>query len=370
MLFRSDLIIVEGAGSPAEVNLRAGDIANMGFAIKADVPVILAADIERGGVIASIVGTAQLLEPDERRLLHGYIINKFRGDPSLFDNAHPILHDYTGLTNYGVVPWFAQAKDLPEEDVLGLKGAVKDKPVINIAVPHLPRIANFDDLDPLRMEPKVNLHICDISEPLPAAMDLVILPGSKSTISDYLALKRHGWIDDLRQHHRRLGMILGLCGGYQMLGRTIADPNGIEGPARSINGLGLLDVHTTLSGDKTVRPTQATCPLFDATAQGYEIHLGRTFGPDCDRPFLTGLNNGRDDGAISADGLTMGTYLHGLLHNDRLRAALLERARRGSASDLLVEARIDQALDGLADHLEHCLDLDGLRALAARRGQN
>ncbi len=237
----ADLVLIEGAGSPAEVNLRAGDIANMGFARAAGVPVILAGDIERGGVIAQLVGTVLLLEPEERGLLRGYLINKFRGDPALFDEAHPVIETHTGLRSLGVVTWFEQARDLPKEDMLGLAELAsmsRGDGAITVAVPRLPRIANFDDLDPLAAEPDVDLRVLEPGEPMPAATDLVLLPGSKSTLADLVALRAAGWDIDILAHVRRGGWVLGLCGGYQMLGRTIADPLGVEGTPGTVGGPG------------------------------------------------------------------------------------------------------------------------------------
>ena len=231
----ADLVLVEGAGSPAEVNLRAGDIANMGFAVRANVPVLLAADIERGGVIAQIVGTALLLEDEERALLRGCIVNKFRGDPALFDTAYPIIQAKAGIPCLGVVPWFRGAADLPAEDVLGLRSE-RRAGGIRVVVPRLPRIANFDDLDPLAQEPDVSLEVVEPGRPLPQGADLVLLPGSKATIADLAALRREGWDIDIQAHRRQGGAVLGLCGGYQMLGRSVADPERRRRPPRDRPG--------------------------------------------------------------------------------------------------------------------------------------
>ena len=285
----ADLVLVEGAGSPAEVNLRAGDIANMGFARAAGVPVILAGDIERGGVIAQLVGTVLLLEPEERALLRGYLVNKFRGDPALFDEAHPVIEAHTGLRSLGVVTWFEQARDLPKEDMLGLSelaGAGRGHGAITVAVPRLPRIANFDDLDPLAAEPDVDLRVLEPGQPVPAATDLVLLPGSKSTLADLAALRAAGWDIDILAHARRGGWVLGLCGGYQMLGRTIADPLGVEGAPGAVAGLGLLDVDTVLAPLKALALRAARDIATGESVRGYEIHMGRTDGPGRERPML------------------------------------------------------------------------------------
>jgi adenosylcobyric acid synthase len=245
----ADLVLVEGAGSPAEINLRAGDLANMGFARAADLPVVLVGDIDRGGVIAALIGTHALLDRADRAQLKGYMVNKFRGDPSLFDDAHAIIETRTGMRGYGVVPWFERARLLPAEDILGIeeRASTAAGRAIRIAVPRLPRMANFDDLDPLAAEPDVDLRIVPPGEALPGDADLVILTGSKATLADLEALRAEGWDVDLHAHVRRGGAVLGLCGGFQMLGRVVADPNGIEGPPGEAPGLGLLDLETTLS---------------------------------------------------------------------------------------------------------------------------
>ena len=248
----ADIVLVEGAGSAAEINLRDGDIANMGFAEAADVPVVLVGDIDRGGVIAALAGTHLLLAPPERARLRGYIINKFRGDPRLFEGALAPLSERTGLSCLGIVPFLAAARDLPAEDGVALDGwarPVARDGALRIVVPRLPRIANFDDLDPLVAEPGVALDLVAPGRALPLA-DLILLPGSKATLADLAALRAEGWDIDILAHARRGGAVLGICAGYQMLGRGIADPRGIEGPAGAAPGLGLLDVETVLASDK------------------------------------------------------------------------------------------------------------------------
>ncbi|NBN78041.1 cobyric acid synthase [Microvirga tunisiensis] len=358
----TDLVIVEGAGSPAEINLRAGDIANMGFAEAADLPVILCGDIDRGGVIASVVGTHAVLEAAERARIKAFFINRFRGDPSLFDAGMQEIVTRTGWTGLGVVPWFAQAGLLPAEDALGLADGIGNGP-LKVVVPVLARIANFDDLDPLRVEPGVTLELVHAGRPLPADADVVLLPGSKSTIGDLAYLRAQGWDIDLKAHHRRGGHILGLCGGYQMLGRTISDPHGIEGAAGTVEGLGYLDVETVLSPDKRVVEAAGTHRLSGAAVTGYEIHLGRTSGPDCARPFLT-FADGSPDGATSADGRVTGTYLHGLFTGDAFRAAWARGF--GVAAATAYDATIDRILDELADHLARHLDTELILGLAQR----
>ncbi|GBD43365.1 Cobyric acid synthase [bacterium HR40] len=362
----AELLLVEGAGSAAEVNLRAGDIANMGFALAAGVPVVLVGDIDRGGVIAALVGTHRLLAEDERRLLGGYVINKFRGDPTLFSGALPRIEEETGLACLGIVPWFADARLLPAEDALGLEERSRRGPApIHIAVPKLPRIANFDDLDPLAQEPDVALALLDLDEPLPVDTDLVLLPGSKAVIDDLLALRASGFASDIYAHVRRGGWVLGICGGYQMLGRSVADPHGLEGPPRTVPGLGLLAHTTLLLPDKQVRAVSGREYESGFGLTGYEIHLGRSERGGDDEPWLE--IEGRPEGSVRRDRRVFGTYVHGLFANDAFRRAFLARLRPDVRSRLDYEARIEDTLDRLADHLEAAIDLDRLYRLAETR---
>jgi len=360
----ADLVLIEGAGSPAEVNLRDADIANMGFAEAADVPVILIGDIDRGGVIAQIVGTHGVISDADRAHLAGFVINKFRGDPSLFDDGMAIIAEKTGLKPLGLVPYFADARILPKEDAMALDNRdAPDAGDIVIAVPRLPRIANFDDLDPLAAEPDVRVEIVEMGDALPGNADVVLLAGSKATLADLAALKDTGWDIDIAAHHRRGGLVVGLCGGYQMLGRTLADPDGIEGAPETADGLGLLDVETVIGGDKSLVEVAGTEALTGAAVHGYEMHMGRTTGADTARPWLM-MRDGRSDGAVSADGRVMAGYLHGIFASDTFRHAFLARLRDGRAGETDYTARVDAALDGLAQHLETHMDLDGLLALA------
>jgi adenosylcobyric acid synthase len=360
----SDIVLVEGAGSPAEINLRAGDIANMGFAAAARVPVIIAGDIDRGGVIASLVGTHAVLEANERALIRGFLINKFRGEPRLFDGGVDAIVRMTDWPCLGVVPWLPQTAWLPAEDALDLdRGAAATAAGITIVVPMLSRIANFDDLDPLGMEDGVRLVFVPPGEALPGDADVVVLPGSKSTIGDLAFLRAQGWDIDIAAHVRRGGHVLGLCGGYQMLGRTIADPDGIDGPAGTVAGIGLLDIATVMTADKSTREVEGRHCASGAPIKGYEIHLGRTEGADCARPVVT--IEGRPDGAMSADGRVQGTYVHGLFTSDEFRRSWL--AGFGVASRLAYEERVEQALDALADHLETHLDIDAILGIARGR---
>ncbi|MEM8914609.1 MAG: cobyric acid synthase, partial [Pseudomonadota bacterium] len=315
-----DLVIAEGAGSPAEVNLRAGDIANMGFARAADVPVILCGDIDRGGVIAQLVGTKEVVDPDDAALVRGFIINKFRGDPRLFDDGYALIAAETGWPGFGVIPWFEDAWRLPAEDAQDIANS-PPREGFHIVCLRLSRIANFDDLDPLSQEPGVRVTMLGAGQPLPADADLVVIPGSKSTRGDLDFLRRQGWDIDLVAHHRRGGRVLGVCGGYQMLGLSVADPEGIEGPPGETDGLGLLNVRTVMGGDKALCEVAARHVGLDLPFKGYEIHIGRTEGPDCQRPFAT--IRGRPEGAVSADGLVAGSYLHGMFADDGFRAAWL-----------------------------------------------
>ena len=358
----ADIVLVEGAGSAAEVNLRENDIANMGFASAANVPVVLIGDIDRGGVIASLVGTKAVLAPEDAALVRGFIVNKFRGDPALFAAGMARIAQATGWEALGLVPHFAEARLLPAEDALALEHSRPAKPQarVRIAAPILPHIANFDDLDPLDAEPDVDLVRVLPGAAVPGDADLIILPGSKATIADLAVLRVAGFDIDIAAHLRRGGLILGLCGGFQMLGRTIADPGGIEGPPTVVEGLGLLDVVTKLAAQKRLEPVRGTTSE-GAPFSGYEMHMGVTEGPDCARPFAR-LADGSADGAVSADGRVIGTYVHGLFADDRQRAAWLTRFK-GTAT-VAHATLVERTLDALAEHLAAHLDLDRLLTLA------
>ena len=356
----ADLILVEGAGSAAEVNLRDGDVANMGFAEAADVPVALVGDIDRGGVIASLVGTMALLSVSERTRVVAYVINRFRGDVRLFDSGIEVIRRKTGLPCLGVVPWFESANRLPAEDSVsvGRNAEVQSDAVLRIAVPILSRIANFDDLDPLVAETGVEVQFVEAGRALPGDADLVILPGSKATIEDMRFLRSQGWDVDLHAHLRRGGWLLGLCGGYQMLGRIIRDPTGIEGEPSEEPGLGVLDLDTELRGAKRLAEVSGAERLTGQPVRGYEMHVGATTGPALSAPLLE--LNGRSDGAVSADGKVMGCYVHGLFSSDAFRAAFLRRLGGRATSGLAYERQIESTLDALAEHLESSLDLDAI----------
>ncbi|WP_170603857.1 cobyric acid synthase [Ruegeria arenilitoris] len=354
----ADLVLIEGAGSPAETNLRKGDIANMGFACAAGVPVILVGDIHRGGVIAQIVGTQAVLDSDDLAMIRGFSINRFKGDVSLFDEGRDVIAARTGWPCLGVVPWFDQAWRLPAEDMMDIRshpvGALK------VVVPQLERMANFDDLDPLSAEPEVSVEIVPAGRALPGDADLVLLPGSKSTIGDLAFFRAQGWDVDLYAHVRRGGHVLGLCGGYQMLGKSISDPDGVDGRPGNVPGLGMLDVTTTMSGQKKVSLRNAIAMPGKESVSGYEIHMGRTEGPDCTRAWLE--IDGRPEGAASPNGRVRGSYLHGIFASDAFRSSFLKNL--GAKSDLAYEDGVENILDELAEHLERHMDLDLLLSMA------
>jgi adenosylcobyric acid synthase len=360
---QADIVLVEGAGSAAEINLRAGDIANMGFARAANVPVVLIGDIDRGGVIAQIVGTRTVLDLADAAMIEGFIVNKFRGDPSLFESGMQAIGERSGWPSFGLVPYFPLASRLPAEDAVALERpqakAAGEKLVV---VPRLPHISNFDDFDPLRLEPGVRVLFAARGAPLPEGADLIVLPGSKATIADLAVLREEGWDIDIIAHVRRGGKVLGLCGGYQMLGRAISDPDGVEGPASAAPGLGLLDVETVLAGAKTLRRCAGVSAEGAAPFDGYEIHVGRTSGPDARRPLLR-FADGRPEGAVSPGGNVRGCYVHGLFNDDRQRRAWLDWIGAPSSA-LDYERDVEATLDALADHLERHIAIDALLNVA------
>jgi adenosylcobyric acid synthase len=357
---QADLVLVEGAGSPAEVNLRRGEIANMGFARAAGVPVVLVGDIDRGGVIAAIAGTRAVLDPDDAAMIRGFIINRFRGDPALFEDGYRMTEAFSGWRGLGVVPWLDAARRLPAEDAVVLERQQAVGGEVVIAVPMLSRIANFDDFDALAAEPGVRLVMVPPGAPLPAEARLVILPGTKATIADLAFLRAQGWDIDLAAHIRRGGQVLGICGGYQMLGTRIADPDGIEGPPGEVAGLGHLPVTTRLSPQKRLADVTGVSLADTAAFRGYEIHCGVS---ESAAPALVRLADGRSDGAVSACGRIAGCYVHGLFDHPAQRAAWL--ARIGAASQGGDHsARVDAALDELAAALERHLDIPELMRIA------
>ncbi|HEY4077920.1 MAG TPA: cobyric acid synthase [Rhizomicrobium sp.] len=368
MVSDCDLLLVEGAGSAAETNLREGDVANMGFAQALGVPVVLIGDIDRGGVIASLVGTYQVLSISDRARVRAFLINKFRGDPGLFLPALGDIMSQTRWASLGIVPWLSAASRLPAEDAVPLSQfrPTARTGAIFIAVPMLAHIANFDDLDPLRLEPDVQVQFVPPGQPIPLDADAVVIPGSKSTLADLGMLRAQGWDTDILALARAGRRIIGLCGGYQMLGRKLSDPLGADGAAATVPGLGLLDVETVMAQTKTVGLRTGACSRYGATVEGYEIHMGETRGTDTSRPFLH--IDGRPDGAVSADGQIEGSYLHGLFASDSFRHAWLASLRTGYKSDMNFDGQVDAALDDIACQLESALDIHTLLALAERPG--
>jgi adenosylcobyric acid synthase len=354
----ADLVLIEGAGSASEVNLRAGDLANFGFAQAVQAPVVVIGDIDRGGVIAALVGTFAVLEPADRALIRATLVNRFRGDPALFHHGLVAIAARTAVPCLGPVPYLPEAARLPAEDSLALdaKPAGISGSYI-VAVPRLPRIANFDDLDPLRAEPNVSVILVEPGNPLPQNADLILIPGSKATRADLAALRQEGWDIDILAHYRAGKSVLGICGGYQMLGRSIADPNGLEGEPGTSPGLGLLDVVSTLAPVKLLQVIAGNAHAFGAPIHGYHMHMGVTTGPDTAHPFAT--VDGHPEGALK--GRVGGTYMHGIFASNEFRHAFLH----GIADPRLdYEAGVEAALDALADHLERHLDLDQLLTLA------
>ncbi|HEY0335143.1 MAG TPA: cobyric acid synthase [Stenotrophomonas sp.] len=360
LVARHQALIVEGAGSPAEINLRANDIANMGYAEAVDCPVILIADIDRGGVFAHLVGTLALLSDSERTRVAGFVINRFRGDLALLQPGLDWLEQHTGKPVLGVLPWL-HGMHLEAEDALPRDREDKPHATLRVAVPVLPRISNHTDFDALAAHPQVDLRFVGPGED-PPACDLIILPGSKSTRADLEWLRAHGWEAAIARHLRYGGRVLGICGGLQMLGKAVHDPSGIEGSAGSSLGLGWLAIETTLMPDKQLRATQGWLSFADAGVRGYEIHCGVSEGPALARPFAI-LDGARHDGAVSADGQVMGTYLHGVFDHPAALAALLAWAGLRGASALDMQALREQTLERLADAVEQHLDIATLSAL-------
>ena len=368
-----DLILIEGAGSPAEVNLRERDIANMGFACEVDAPVSLIGDIDRGGVIAAVVGTRSVLSGKDAALIKSFIINRFRGDPSLFEDGVTAIEKSSGWPCRGVVPWLPAATRLPQEDAVILQHAdgsrrnAKDKGSqqqnIKIAVPMLSRIANFDDVDPLRMEANVDLFFVPPGSSIPLDADAVIVPGTKSTMADMEFIRQQGWHHDIIALARSGARITGLCGGYQLLGKHINDPQGHDGPGGRCEGLGLLDIETRMSGDKTTRPVNGTCTRSGSRVSGYEIHNGHTTGADTARPMM--YLNDTADGATNIKGNVEGTYLHGVFGNDKFRRWWMNQIDASAVSELNFESMIERELDSLAEGLIQSLDVDALFADAS-----
>jgi adenosylcobyric acid synthase len=347
-------IIVEGAGSPAEINLREGDIANMGFAEAVDCPVVLVADINRGGVFAQLVGTLELLSESERNRITGFIINSFRGDISLLQSGLDWLQDYTGKPVFGVLPYL-HGFHLEAEDAIQNQQELQTNATLKIVVPVLSRISNHTDFDALRLHPQVDLQFVGAGDALPSC-DLIIIPGSKSVRRDLDWLKQQGWHHDIQRHLRYGGKVIGICGGFQMLGEIIADPDGIEGDAGHSEGLCLLALKTEIKAQKQLRQVSGTLLFNQKPIEGYEIHAGVSTGAALDRPFA--LIGGQPEGAISTDGNIIGTYLHGLFDHSDACEALLHWAGLKQIEPFDYAARKEQDINRLADVIEQSIDTD------------
>ncbi len=378
---RHDLVLVEGAGSPAEINLRERDIANMGFAREAGIPVCLVGDIDRGGVIAALVGTQAVIEPADALMIRGFLINRFRGDPRLFDSGVAGIEQRTGWPCLGVIPWLHATARLPAEDAVSMRQTTDDttntatSKRLRIVAPMLSRMANFDDADPLRLEPGLQFDFIAPGKALPRAADVIILFGTKSSLGDLAFLREQGWDHDIIAHARAGGRVLGICGGFQMLGKRIVDTDGIDGPAGEAPGLGLLDIETTMCPGKRIGPVRGECASSGIELEGYEIHVGRVTGRDLQRPLLR-LDDDpghrperRPEGACSADGLVQGSHVHGLFTSDEFRRHWLQQIGV-VVSDIYTNYRedVDQAIEELADELEAHVDVDALFALACAPG--
>ncbi|HZX32137.1 MAG TPA: cobyric acid synthase [Rhodocyclaceae bacterium] len=354
LLARYECVLVEGAGSPAEINLRDRDIANMGFAEAVDCPVILVADIDRGGVFAHLVGTLDLLSPSEQARVVGFVINRFRGDIGLLEPGLKWLEERTGKPVLGVLPYL-HGLFLDAEDAIATSSAEKKGARLTAAALAYPRVSNHNDLDPLRLHPEVDFTWVGPGQAIPPS-DLIVLPGSKAVRADIEWLRAQGWEAAIKKHLRYGGKVVGLCGGYQMLGRAIHDPLGLEGAAGSTPGLGILDCETTLEQEKQLHNVTGTLALPGAPAMaGYEIHLGVTSGPALAAPAVH-LDGKGPDGAISADGQVLGTYCHGLFDHPDALSALLAWAGAEEAERVDFAARREADLDRLADAVEAALD--------------
>ncbi len=360
-----DLVLVEGAGSPAEINLRDRDIANMGFAEAVDCPVMLVADIDRGGVFAHLVGTLACLSESERARVAGFVINRFRGDISLLTPGLDWLTAQTGKPVFGVLPYL-HGLHLDAEDAVQTAQRAASGDALRVVIPVLPRVSNHTDFDALRAHPQVDVRLVGPGQPIPPA-DLIILPGSKSVQADLAWLRANGWEVAIARHLRYGGKLIGICGGMQMLGRRLHDPQGLEGVPGSVDGLGYLDFETTLEAAKQLRQVRGTLAEGGAAIAGYEIHMGVTEGPALARPAVQ-LDDGRADGAISPDGQILATYLHGLFDAPEACRALLAWAGVRDAQAQDYGALREASLERLADTCEAHLNLAALFGTLPRAG--
>jgi adenosylcobyric acid synthase len=356
-----ELILVEGAGSPAEINLRDRDIANMGFAEAVDCPVILIADIDRGGVFAHIVGTLALLSASEQARVKGFVINRFRGDIKLLQPGLDWLEQHTGKPVLGVLPYLHGLHIDGEDGINKIDVDKQHTQKISVVVPVLPRISNHTDFDPLRLHPQVEFHYVRGGEALPPA-DLIILPGSKNTIADLQWLQQQSWDAQIKKHLRFGGKLLGICGGFQMLGNSLHDPYGIEGRPCDANGLALLDMSTTLLPEKQLQRRQGALLPENAACEGYEIHCGISTGASLQKPLIR-FSDGNTDGAQSPDGQILGTYLHGLFDHPDALATLLQWAGLRAAENFDYREERERQIDRLADATAAHLDMTRLRQL-------
>ncbi len=356
-----EMVMVEGAGSPAEINLRQGDIANTGFAEAVDCPVILIADIDKGGVFAHIIGTLELLSETERQRIIGFVINRFRGDIAILQPGLDWLEQKTGKPVFGVLPYLHDFY-LEAED--SLKSRIRMEPAspsLNITIPALPRISNHTDFDALMLQNDIQVNFVKAAEQAPAA-DLIILPGSKSVRDDLAWLKQQGWPHWIERHLRYGGKVIGLCGGYQMLGKKIHDPDGIEGETGVSEGLGWLDIETTLHRDKCLRQRSGRLWRKQTPVTGYEIHAGISTGADTEKSVIQ-YQNGQTDGALSADGQIMGTYLHGLFDHGLARKEILAWAGYQGNNFTDLNEKREQGIDMIADALEEHFDFERLSSI-------
>ncbi len=383
-----EFIVVEGAGSPAEINLRDGDIANMGFASIEKTPVILVVDVDRGGSIASVVGTMQVLSDDDSKLIKGYIINKFRGQKKLYNQAILEIGKRSNLTCFGIIPWFEKASLLPAEDAVCLQrdfemegkfnnnGKKQKTKKINIVVLKIPYIANFDDIDPLALEKDVSIKFLKAGEVIAQGVDLILLLGSKSTCNDTVFLKKQGWHIDILAHVRRGGYVMGICAGFQMLGQSISDENLIEGKIKKVEGLGLFKMKTVLKKQKNLTQVNGKVVFKNnktANITGYKMHMGVSTGIDLNNPFAT-LDEFGNDGAVSKNGLIIGTYIHGIFNNDEFRNEFLNKFRKNNMKQKVKNEnylyKLDKTLDELAQHLEKNLKIDEIIKIAKKSSGN